>query len=51
MKNDKIYRRFGRIGATGITLGILAIAAGVSIGVIGIINGAMALVSRRNMMM
>lgn len=48
--NEKIYKSMKRIGGFSITLGIIAIVAGVTIGVLSIINGAKLLKEKAEIM-
>ncbi len=48
--NEKIFKTLNQIGASGIVVGILCMAVGISLGILTIINGARALSARKNIM-
>ena len=45
--NEKVFKTLNQIGASGIVVGILCMAVGISLGVLTIINGARALSARK----
>lgn len=48
--NEKVYRTMGLAGACDIVIGIIVLVAGVTAGVIAIVNGAHLLKEKKNIM-
>ena len=48
--NEKIFKMLGHVGTCDITIGIVMIVTGVTIGILSIINGARALKGKRQIM-
>ena len=48
--NEKVFKTLNQIGASGIVVGILCMAVGISLGVLTIINGARAKKKKKNIM-
>lgn len=50
MMNEKIFKGLGQIGASGIVIGIIVAAVGVTAGVLSIVSGARALNLKKKIM-
>ncbi|MDO5147147.1 MAG: hypothetical protein Q4D60_09100 [Eubacteriales bacterium] len=48
--NEKVFKTMGSIGVSGIVVGVLCIAGGVTLGVLAIVNGARALAAKKHIM-
>lgn len=48
--NEKVFKVLGQVGASDITIGIIMIITGVSVGIMSIINGARALKTKNKIM-
>ncbi len=48
--NEKVFKVLGQVGASEITIGIIMIITGVTVGILSIINGARALKAKNNIM-
>ena len=48
--NEKVFKVLGQVGASDITIGIIMIITGVSVGILAIINGARTLKTKNKSM-
>ncbi len=48
--NEKMFTSLGRLGGAGIAMGIVVLVTGVTVGILGIINGARVLHWKKKIM-